>query len=347
MVIIKIVLLIIILTLLSFSNRSEDIDISKLKYDEVIEKDDYKNISYEGLNVEKRKNIDILIKIIENNRINLLNDLKNKYFIGLNKTSGEIFLEELDEETLDKIIFGLSYNYNYSKKEHNHIPKVFFLKNINKNANVLNTGIYTSYKNFNFLQENTSNIHIFNIGIDFETLISEYNFSFILLNEYNYIYNKNFDIKANNINGGAKISFQKYLGNIFYINPNLIFTYSIPISSTTKFNETNVNLNESFNFSIGGSLKLGIEKEHKDNLYNAYAEFAIDKLLKNKYDLDLKFKNQVSKVQANLASQLILLGSLGFDILIKKEHRLKLIGGINRVDNKFHYNLFLEYQLNK
>lgn len=345
------ILILILFTNFLYSNRSNENFIKDINYNKINEennkpkKDDIENINkvnYNGLNKEKRVNMDFMIDKIETNRISLINSLRSRYFLKANKTNGEIFLESLDNDVENKNIFGIGMNYRYIKNEHFSFPNIYYIKNINNNGNFMNFGIYSGYKNY--INEKT---HGLSLGTILEFLISEYNFNLISLNEYNYIYNKEYNLNLNLISGASKLGFYKYLGNMFYINPSLILTYSTPTSSQTLFNETNVTLNDGLNFSLGGNLKVGIEKENNDLLYNLFLDFEIDKILKNKYNFSLEFKNRVAESVANKDLPIIISGGAGVDFLIKNTHRIKFLGNVNVNKKKVYYGFTFNYEIEK
>ncbi|WP_156299955.1 hypothetical protein [Streptobacillus canis] len=324
----------------------KDREIDEIKKEREREKNDVENLKYEGLDVHARSEIDEY-SINMSQKLDLLKDkLKSRYKIGKIESSGESFLTSLDNEDT-KFNFGIINKSFVSKNSYKNNTDIFFIKNINNDGNIFGVGVYGGYINTKYKKFTNKDLHGFDIGVIIEGTLPDYGINFVSLNEFN----KDFKIKdnysSNSIVGGVGLMYKKSFGSIFYVEPLAFMLYGSNINSKLKFNNTDVLVKNNFMYSAGGNLKLGLEKEIDENIYNFFIETTFDKKIKKENNLVFKFKDKDRYSNVQLENDINLDLGMGLDILLKKEHRLHIDGGISLIPVEKLYKIGVSYELLK
>lgn len=257
---------------------------------------------------------------------NLKYRLRERKINPFNKSSGEIFLDNLEEENSQEMIFGINNRniYNYDKKYNKNITTLYFDKLFNNNGNSINSGIYSSYG----LTKRNNILHSILAGLDLNAQFTDYNINIKTLNEYHYDFTKE-GYKSNNIFGGINLGYKQNIGDLFYLEPSLSFIYKYGINNKIRFSSTDVDIKNSFLYSLSPNLRLGLDYRKEDNLYKFYLDLGLDKKIKSKELLEFQFRDQVRNSEINIPKDVSFDFDLGLEFLINNKHRIYIDGGID------------------
>ena len=315
---------------LLFSMNSKEVEVDRI------------NLEFIKLDKQARKNLEIYLENIENRVDKMNNKINNEYLLGKKVGSSEIFLEDLTEDKKFagfKVLNDLSIDSN--KKILNNIF-VLGEKIIYSDNNKIGLGLYGEYE-YDKLDYNLNNL---NTGLSLNGKFSEKNIYINTLNEYSFGTRENY--KNHFIVGGVKLGYKQELGDIFYVEPSIKMIYLYDVGTTLKFNNTDVDIKNNFKYDLGGNIKLGIEKENNNNIYNAYLELGVDKKMNLENKFTFKFKDRDRFARVNRLYDIAFIINLGGDIYINKSHRLFLNGGLEIFDKKYKkYNINFGYQFIK
>ncbi|WP_066900919.1 DUF481 domain-containing protein [Streptobacillus notomytis] len=305
------------------------------------------NLKYDGLDDNAKKEIEEYT-INMSQKIDILKDkIKTRYKLGNFTTAGESFLESL-EDNEEKFSFGIINKSILNKNLHKNNTDVFFIKKINNDGNIFGVGLYGGYSNSKYKKYTDKSLHGLDIGIVLEGELPEYGVKIVSMNEFNKdfkINNENY--LSNSIIGGLAIIYKKKFGSLFYVEPNLFMLYGSNINTNLKFSDTNVYIKNNFMYNVGTNLKLGLENEIERNIYNFYVETSFDKKISKNNDLIFGFKDKERNSIAPLENDINIDLGLGFDILLNKEHRFHIEGGIGLIPDEKVYKIGVSYELLK
>ncbi|WP_064608556.1 hypothetical protein [Streptobacillus moniliformis] len=348
----KILLFFIAITFV-FANNNSDVntseEIKKLKNE--IEKlkennKDTENMDYNGLDGNMKKEIDEYALNLSQ-KIDILKDkMKTKYKLGNFTSAGESFLESLEDDD-NRFKFGIMNKTILNKNSYKNNTDFFFVRNINNDGNIFGVGIYGGYSNSKYKKHTAKDLHGLDIGVILEGELPEYGLKIISMNEFNKDFKINEYYSSNSIIGGVGLMYKKEFGSLFYVEPMAFMLYGSNIDTNLKFNDTNVLIKNNFMYNAGVNLKLGLENEVGKNIYNFYIESSFDKKIKKDNNLIFKFKDKERYSTVALANDINLDLGLGLDILLNKEHRLHIDGGIGLIPTEKVYKIGASYELLK
>ncbi|CAM3057556.1 hypothetical protein [Streptobacillus ratti] len=331
----------------STTNTSEEIKKLKEQIENLKEEiENRDNLKYDGLDANVKKEIDEYA-LNMSQKIDILKDkMKTRYKLGNFTTAGESFLESLEDDD-SKFRFGIINKSILNKTSHKNNTDLFFIKNINNDGNIFGVGVYGGYSNSKYKKYTNKDLHGLDVGVILEGEFPEYGLKVISMNEFNKDFKINEDYVSNSIVGGLGITYKKQFGSLFYVEPMGFMLYGSNINTNLRFNDTNVNIKNNFMYNIGTNLKLGLENEIRNNLYNFYIETSFDKKIKKDNNLIFKFKDKERYSTVPLENDINLDLGLGFDILLNKEHRFHIETGIGLIPSEKVYKIGASYELLK
>lgn len=297
----KVILFLVSLNFLSFSNT----------------------INYETLSNEKKYVMDMVNKL-KNIQINSINYENSSLIHSDDNTSGENIIYDLEDEILNKRIGVKSYVIA-NKNKYYFNNSINFGNKFIIEGNTMEIGGNIGYLN-GIIDKNKLNGIDF--GLDLKAGLADYKLNFSTINKFNYTnikYEKNFNQNYFSLLGAANIKMR--LGEKFFVEPGLRFAYDYNLKSKIlDHNNDKIELLPSLNYSIGGFARLGYIFGAENNFKISFA-YGIDKKLNNLNNFKIYDKKVLMKADNYILHDI----ETTFEMKIKEKHNLVLsIGYIDK-----------------
>lgn len=296
------------------------------------------NINYNKIDKEHRIYLDRYLKEIELKMEYLELNLKTNNLLGKEINVAEEFLLDLEENDDENYISTELKNINiFNKDENKNVFLISLDKILKKDNNFLEIGIYGGGSISKIISEK---LNSYNIGVNLNAKLLENGINLVILSEYNYDFQKTYNSK--NLLGAIKLSLKKDLGDLVYLEPSIYSVAKYDLDTKLKFSNTDVLLDNKLVYKIGADIKLGIENEKEDNIYNIYVSLGMNKKMNNeRFKFLFKNKNKFSEVED--LTKLKFNINLGSDLVINKNNKFTLNSAII-VGEKSKYSLNLAYK---
>ena len=299
------------------------------------------NLSFDGLKTSKRIEIKEYSSSLSNKYDNMNIKLDKEYVLGGKINSGELFLEEIDNEYEEEgVKFKISDDFEYLGDSMNNSLNLGVNKIMKSDSNILELGGYGSYN----VKKKDEVYHGFSFGIEVNGKNLENGLSFLMLNEYNFEKITK-ERSVNHILGGVSLKLKKELWSYIYIEPDVRVLYSLGIDNKLKFSDTDVDILSNNKYMFGGRIKLGLENKG-DNIFNVYVVAGLDKKINfdEKYLLKFKIEHYTTTVHNNKLDYIL---GVGGDVVINKSHRFNTSFRTIISDRNTKYLLSLGYSFVK
>lgn len=278
-------------------------------------------IKYETLDEEKKYVIDTSDKL-RDLQIKSINYELSNFNVSSEKTSGENFLESIEDEN-SKYEIGNNTYFIGNKDEYNINTKFNFGKVFDFEGNNATLGLNMGYVNGKI---NNNKLNGVNVGIYAKSYMPDYKLKINTEHKFNYTnveYEKAFKQNYLGVYGGIDI--RTSLGSTFFVEPGVRASYTFNLDSNVlDQNEDKIELKKGINASIGGLARIGyiFGKENKFKLSLGYS---LDKRLNNlnKYNI---FNKNVEKPANNYITHDV---DMQFDVNLKEKHKFSLSVGKN------------------
>lgn len=231
--------------------------------------------------------------------------------------SGENYINYLEDKKQNLLVENRTYTIG--DKDKIYVSTKFNMsKKIPAYGNIARAGLILGYNHFKHMNDKTNGM---SLGINLSFKLSDLSLLFLTQHEVNYNhleYEKKFTGEYIGISGIA--SMKALLGNSFFIEPSLTAGYVANFrTETLDMNKDLIVMKPSINFLLGGSSKIGYIFGN-DVKVKIYAEYSVNKRLKNKNDYEI-YGKQVIKNEDNYLTHGF---SAGADINIKNNHNIIL-----------------------
>ena len=231
--------------------------------------------------------------------------------------SGENYINYLEDKKQNILVENRTYTIG-DKDKMLVSTKFNMSKKIHAYGNIARAGLIIGYNHFKHINDKTNGM---SLGINLSFKLSDLNILFITQHEVNYNqleYEKNFTGEYLGVTGIASV--KALLGSSFFIEPALNAGYVANFrTETLDMNKDKIVMKPTISFLVGGSSKIGYVFGD-DVKVKIYAEYSVNKRLKNKNDYEI-YDRQVIKDENNYLTHGF---SAGADINIKNNHNIVL-----------------------
>lgn len=271
-------------------------------------------INYETLANEKKYVMNMVDKF-KNIQMNAVNYENTGLIHNDSNTSGENILDELEDESLNKIV-GIR-SYVIANKD------MYYLNNRLNFGNrfIIDGNTVEIDGNVGYINGliNKNKLNGVDLGVDFKTTLTDYKLNFSTINKFNYTnikYEKGFNQDYLSLLGSANIKMR--IGEKFFVEPGLRVAYNYNLKSKVlDQNNDKIELDPTLNYSIGGFARLGYIFGD-ENKYKVSIAYGIDKKLNNANQYKIYNKKIVMK-QDNYISHDF---ETTLEMKIKEKHNL-------------------------
>lgn len=289
-------------------------------------------IKYETLD-DSKKDVIKFVDNLRNLQIHSLNYEISNFDEMSNRTSGEAFIDSLEDE---KGKFGIGNNTYFlgNKNVYNIHSNVQLDKILNYDGTQVLIGGILGYVNGKIEKEKLNGV---DVGIVAKTYVPDYKIKIKTEHKFNYTnvkYFKGFEQNYLGVVGGVDL--RTTIGKNMFIEPLIRASYTYNFKSKVKDqNDDTVKLKPNFNFSVGGGVRVGYNFNDK---YRLSLGYALDKRLKNKNSYELYDKH----VNINENNYFYHDVDLQFELNLKEKH--KFIASIGKISKGFKGGMSYKYE---